>query len=308
MRLAYYGHFDLPSDCENWIANALTRAGVLVYRWQRVQGNVYSDWNAFKDFIVRHDVDVVLLNKAPEVTVDRIRELRELLGCKVVWWTFDRMAINGIKEWFIPAAKASDICFMTDGDDSDNFYKNHGINRVELHQGFDPLIHRPLEAESDRFNEDIVFLGSEYTPQRVQLIEFLNKTYGSRFKHWGGKHGLRDGLWGDDFAKCVGKAKIVVGDNFTNDVSGYWSDRVYLTLACKSFFLTHYVNGLENEFRCGIDLDWWDNLDDLKSKIDCYLRSSIREKVKENGYLRVVDRDSYDNRVMYFIKNVEGIL
>lgn len=317
MRLMYLAHTDLPSDCENWIANALSRAGVLVYKQQRKIYDMLTlssdtDFQLFLNTLLLHKIQVVLINKVPEFKVHWIKELRSM-GIIVVWWTFDRMAESGIKEWFIPLAIESNICFMTDGNDSDNYYKDHGINRIELHQGFDPIIHRPYYFTDIKdvieFECDVAFLGSAYTFGRKNLINFLKKNYGDRFKHYGGNNGLRDGVWGDDFRKAVMGAKVIVGDNFTNDVDGYWSDRIYLTLACKGYFITHYVKGLEKEFEDNKHICWWSDLNELKTKIDRSLEfDNIRNNISHCGYELVKDRDSYDERIKTFLKYVEELL
>jgi len=315
IRMCYVGMFDLPSDCENWIANALSRAGVLVYRWQRkimdmFTLNSYLDFKAFLSFIKQYNINVVLFNKAPEIQLEWINELNNN-DVRVVWWTFDSMNQPGIRDWFISLAKMSDICFMTDGIDEDNFYAQNRINRVELHQGFAPMIHRPIVRADSPYINDIVFLGSSYTSQRRELIEFLTSTYGDRFKHYGNHNALHSGLWGEEFCHCVTSSKIIVGDNFVNTIPGYWSDRVYLTLACRGFFITHYVKGLENEFENHKDLVWWNNFRDLQSSIDYYLNPKNefeRNIITLNGMRLVTVRDSYDNRIQIFLKHLKELL
>jgi len=309
MRILYFGQFDMHSDCENWICNALVRSDQEVFRFQRKILGRYTlqtpqDWEWFyKNELRAKDIQVMLVNKAPELTPDRISQIRAM-GIKVVWWTFDYMLVPGIKEWFVPSARASNMCFMTDGYDSDNAYKNAGIRRLELHQGYDVDMHRPyqhleLSDEDHRtYDCDIAFLGSDYTPMRKELIRFLSQTYGSRFKHWGSGNGLRYGLWGKEFSKAMACSKIIIGDNFVNNVPGYWSDRVYLTLACGGFFLTRYVEGIEKEFTPGKHLDIWHDFEDLKCKIAKYLdNSELRNSIAQAGQDLVLNRDSYDSRV-----------
>lgn len=315
MRLCYYGHFDLPSDCENWIANALSRAGVLVYRWQRKVRNIHTLLNddQFREFVFYlkgNNIDVVLLNKAPEFKEEWISDLFKL-GIKVVWWTFDYMAEPGLVEWFIPLARKSDLCFMTDGSDADDFYKDNGLKRIELHQGFDPDIHCTdmLEENEGECGNEIVFLGSSYTSRRHRLINFLELNYGKRFTHYGKHNALRDGLWGGDFRKAMFNSKIIIGDNFRNDIIGYWSDRVYLTLACNAFFLTSYVTGLEKEFENEKHLVWYYDFAELKDKIDYYLENEEERKyIAQKGNDLVRKRDTYDHRIKIFLKHLKGIM
>ena len=314
-KLIYYGHFDRSGDCENWIANAFSRAGIQVYRWQRKLGSVSPNWHDFIAIIKKENIDTVLISKAPELTVYNLSELKAATGCKIIWWTFDYMAARGNREWFISLAQLSDMCFMTDGTDEDGFYKKHGVNRIELHQGFDPHIHRPYEdynnykEDAEKYTCDVAFLGSMYTSRRKELRRFLQSNYHESFKYWGRDYAVDTEQWGDDFRKAVKHSKIIIGDNFTNDVHGYWSDRVYLTVACGGFFLGSYVNGLENKFKLGVDgeIDAWNDFDDLKNKIDFYLQhDEIRNKVKERGKQLVRNRDSYDDRVKMLLDTLEA--
>jgi spore maturation protein CgeB len=47
---------------------------------------------------------------------------------------------------------------------------------------------------------------------------------------------------------CRG-AKIILGADITNEVEGYWSNRLWLTLGCGGFFMTSYVPGIEKYFK-----------------------------------------------------------
>lgn len=314
MKLIYYGHFDRPSDCENWIANGLTRAGVLVYRWQRKLGTQHTDWYQFCNFVSAEHIEVVLLSKAPELTVQHLRDLRSRTGAKIVWWTFDWMADPRVRSWYFPLAKASDLCFQTDGTDDDGTYANEGIRRIELHQAAEPDIHNRYvgpfsEDDRRRYTADVAFFGSLYTPKRKQLDQHLRRVYGSRYRLWGGGEGFEHGLWNEEFRKAVALTKVVVGDNYTCDVPGYWSDRVYLTLGCGGFFLTSYVRGLEKVFDTGRHLATWTDFNSLQAAIERYLGDdSERLGIAAAGYSFVRDKHTYDNRIEVFLEKVKLLL
>lgn len=312
MKLIYYGHFDRPSDCENWIAEALVRAGVLVYRWQRRIGTTGTDWEELIHFVRSEKINVCLISKAPELTPQKIMQLRQT-GCKVVWWTFDWMAHQNVRDWYFPLARVSDLCFQTDGTDADLTYAAAGIKRVELHQGADPTLHSPYEdpiseSEKELFSSDIAFFGSLYTPRRKALHTFLKNVYGKRYKLWGGSEGFEQGLWNYDYRKAVKLSKIIIGDNFTNAVPGYWSDRVYLTLATGGFFLTSYVPGLEDVFDTGKHLITWNDFSDLQVSIDRYLKDEkMRLEIAEAGHKFVRNNHMYDHRIETFLEKIREL-
>jgi hypothetical protein len=314
MKLIYYGHFDRPSDCENWIANALTRAGILVYRWQRKLGSQHTDWYEFCNFVSAERINLVLFSKAPELTAQHLRDLRSRTGAKIVWWTFDWMADPRVGPWYFPLASTSDLCFQTDGTDVDGTYANQGIRRVELHQAADPDIHNRYvgdmgDLDRRRYTADVAFFGSLYTPRRKALDQFLRRQYGSRYKLWGGGDGFEQGLWNEEFRKAISVTKIVIGDNYTCEVPGYWSDRVYLTLACGGFFLTSYVRGLEDVFDTGKHLATWTDFNTLQAAIDKYLSEEPqRLAIAAAGYSFVQGNHTYNDRIKVFLERVNALL
>jgi hypothetical protein len=309
MRLLYYGMFDQPSDCENWICDSLTSEDVLVHRWDRGFRplNGLADINLFIEYLIKAGIQVVLISKAVEFNARVIEEIRRRTTCKIVWWTFDYMAEPHNWNWFGPAAQRSDICFMTDGTDADGFYSRAGLNRVELHQAAYDRMHFPLSSCYPEFDSDVAFLGSLYTPERRELHEFLSK--GSwTYRQFGGQ-GFERGVWGRDFRKVIWKTKIIVSNNFRNDIHGYWSDRIYLTLGCGGFFLTKYVPGLEKEFEFDKEIVVWRNLNELEEKIKYYQEHEAeRRKIAEAGHEKVKANHYYRHRVSQFIEKVEGLL
>jgi hypothetical protein len=154
-----------------------------------------------------------------------------------------------------------------------------------------------------RFKHEVIFVGSkgyhkEY-PFRKKLVEWLHKTYGERFGHYGG-----DGLGvvrGHDLNVLYATAKVVVGDSCFGDRPHYWSDRVTETMGRGGFLLHPKVDGLPQQiyghYKAG-------DLDDLKHKIDMWLRSPSRDKVRKLGFEHVKKHETYTQRAEEIIKKV----
>jgi len=285
------------------------RAGVLLWRWQRKQGEQFSDFEDFIVFVEQNKIDVCLFSKAPEISNSMMAKLKSRTGVRIIWWTFDYMLNPNVSGWYIPLAKLAHACYQTDGIDENKEYDRLGVNRYELHQGIDPSIHYECNEKinsfaKDVYSADVAFFGSLYTPERRELHDLLKSKYGSRYKQWGGK-GFEQGLWNAEFRKAVKLSKVIIGDNFTNEVAGYWSDRVYLTLGCKGFFITHYVKGLEKVFNIGEELDTWNNKTELIEKIDFYLKAEkLRDQIAYNGYSVVQEKHTYDNRIKFILETI----
>lgn len=297
----YYGDFQHYGYCENWIASALDRNGHHCVRMSRLHGitdRTYGRTNAIATTVKRHHADCLLVSKAPDLLASEMEEIRNHTGCKIVMWTFDWMRHPSNWKWYGPQAKVADICFQTDGYGEQEGYEKAGIRRVELHQGCVPGLHDLPQSVLPRgpINQmglDIVFIGSMYTERRQELFSRLSKY--TAFRYFG-KPGQQ--LWGNEFARVCYGSKIVIGDNFVNDVAGYWSDRVYLTLGCGGFFLTSYVPGLELEFENHRHLVWYHDFDEMCRLIDYYLpRESERRAIALEGYRLVHREHTYDRRI-----------
>lgn len=293
MIILYYGQFEHYSYCENWIADALDRNG---HHCLRIRRQPWFDESRLIEIARQHNATHLLLSKTPEIKPEQLETIKKE-GLKIVFWTFDWMRHPDAWEWYAPLARVANVCFQTDGYGEHELYVSEGINRVELHQGCVPGLHeipqKVVDASLHEFDRDMTFIGSEYTDRRHDLVRRL-RTIGS-FDKWGEPHSQ---LWGWEFSDAVYFSKIVIGDNFVNDVLGYWSDRVYLTLACGGFFMTAYVPGLEFEFTNHKELVWWNSFEELESLIEFYLpREALRRAIALNGHRLVHARHTYDHRI-----------
>lgn len=298
MLFLYYGQFEHFSYCENWVADAIDRSG---NHCVRVRRTPWFDEQLLLKIARDHQATHLLLSKTPEITADQLQTIKSA-GIKIVFWTFDWMRHPEAWAWYEPLARVADVCFQTDGYDPVGY---SGILRRELHQGIVPGLHElPRFEFPDWEPADLTFIGSNYTARRHELIDRLDHAPDfPTFEKWG-EPGPQ--VWGDQFANVAHYSKIVVGDNFVNDVPGYWSDRVYLTLGCGGFFLTAYVPGLEYEFENHKQLVWWNTWDELRDLIRHYLpRESARKKIALNGYRTVHVRDTYDLRVAQMCRVLE---
>jgi hypothetical protein len=209
----------------------------------------------------------------------------------------------------LPLAKIAHVCFQTDGWGDAGFYQDEGVRRIELHQGFCPDWHvEPLNVTDEEiaaYAGDVVFVGSTYTARRRALVAELKRYPGFR------KFGSPEGdLWGRPFAIAMRHSKIVVGDNYTNDVGGYWSDRVYLALACGAFFVTADVPGLQAEFVHGLDLMVWKDFHQLHRIIRSYLEpgtDKYRRAIAGRGQAGTLRSHSYNHRVADFVRELSRV-
>ena len=91
-------------------------------------------------------------------------------------------------------------------------------------------------ADHSKYPHDIIFTGSKgYHKEhawRPQLIEWLHKTYGDRFAHYGG--GGLPSVRGPELNNLYASCKIVVGDTLCKnfDYPDYWLNPIITCSAC----------------------------------------------------------------------------
>jgi hypothetical protein len=297
----YYGEFAHYGYCENWIAAALDRNGHNCLRISRAK---WFDPERLIQIIETNRVQILLISKAPEIAPSDLELVRRRTNVRIIWWTFDWMRHPENWAWYKPLAQVSDLCFQTDGTDEEGFYASHNIARIELHQGCVPQLH-DVPRESNIYlgsanGLEVVFIGSNYTDRRHRLMAELSQY---DFQKWGEP---AKQVWGNQFAQACYFSKIVIGDNFVNDVPGYWSDRVYLALACGAFFLTAYVPGIEKVFRNEWNLVWYHDFDEMHELIRRFLpMEAVRRSIALNGYRLVHAQHTYDRRIQAISHEIE---
>lgn len=295
MKIFYYGMFEGPGYCENWIADALNKNGHYCTRIDKE----YTGWHDFAHRAIHQKADAVLFSKIPEVDATKFMKFKSQFKGKIIFWTFDYMR-DPSNQWYWPLAPLADICFQTDGRDHDGWYEDNDVNRVELHQAAAPQHDLPVsftEEDLAGWECDVVFMGSLYHERRHKIHKFL-KGLGVNYKHFG--HPDRE-LWGSDFAKSCYFSKIVIGDNYINTVPGYWSDRSYLALGCGAFLITADVPFINQVFANGRHLITYQAVDDIKDLVEYYLpREAERKLIALEGYRHVQQWHTYAKRIEVF--------
>lgn len=205
----------------------------------------------------------------------------------------------------------TEYVFTADGG-ADEWIKSLGINHHYLKAG---VVERDcfIGDKRESYAYDVIFVGSkQYHPEwpyRPQLINWLEKTYGSRFAHFGGDG--RGVVRGKDLNDLYASAKVVIGDtlclNFNRQE--YWSDRIYETTGRGGFMIHPFIEGLQNDFEIGkeIIVYQYGDFDELKAKIDYYLQyDAEREKIRMAGHERTKRDHTYTNRMAQVMQTVFG--
>jgi len=200
----------------------------------------------------------------------------------VGWYNRDRL--------YFPALRDFDLTLSTDGFDS-SAYKQAGIKRVWFPQAFDPSEHYPVEGRRIR---DVAFIGHDRDPSRRWLMHDLKRRFD--FEQYGKDNNCR----GLDHARVCANSKIMVCASARDDIPGYWSNRVYMHLACGGFVLHPATPGLERVFTPGKHLVTYEP-NNLFEKIDYYLKHSAeRERIAKAGCAYAHAHHTWDARMEDF--------
>jgi hypothetical protein len=194
------------------------------------------------------------------------------------WFTVDKLMADLMNEkgWtkahFIPPGVLADECYISD----------------------QPSPHA----------NDVIFVGaktyhSEWS-YRPQLIDWLRKTYGSRFTHIG-PDGDTGTLRGDALNRAYANSKVAVGDtlcvNF--DYPFYVSDRLFEAAGRGACQIFPRIKGIDEWYTEGKHLLLYDfgNFIDLRMKIDFLVQHGAeREMMRGAGHAHTKAHHTYAHR------------
>jgi glycosyltransferase involved in cell wall biosynthesis len=151
---------------------------------------------------------------------------------------------------------------------------------------------------------DVLLLGNGYHAERVKLGEILRQIRGINVGIYGSwpKHVRTDGMNIYDFAdgiRLYKNCKIAISDS-RKEAPGFVSNRLFQSMAAGAFTLQQKIEGMEEliGFKDGVHLSTWTTFEDLKKKIEYWLKhEEERIEVARTGQLEVLKNHSFCARV-----------
>ncbi len=176
-----------------------------------------------------------------------------------------------------------------------------GCGPTHYDRPFKPLENPPV---------DVVFIGGpgsqESNGQRPRFLARLARDFKVEIigKKWDNLARLvpgvaiRPAVGPKGYYRACRRSAVVLGLNERNDLPLYFSNRIWLTLACGGFHLTHYVPRIEEIFQKGGHLDWFQDEEECVEMVRDYLqRGGDRRRIAGRGKELVVSRHTYRHRV-----------
>jgi hypothetical protein len=257
--------------------------------------------------------DLIHLGKSETIQGETIRKIKEKIHTCVVHFYGDYRPEP--QPWVLDIGREADITLLYHKDPeltkahSDAGVKNIGFWWV----GVDPDTMYPRLMPK---LYDVVFMANNsmetknntgrHTEGRRELVTSIANQgidihlFGYGWDYFEKKRHVHVHSFVDEhkFAQACSSAKITLGYN-TNDVHMYTSWRRPLnSMCCGSFHLTHYFPGLEDIFKNGKHLVWFDSIPEAVELVKFYLvHEEEREKIAKAGLKEVLARHTWDMRV-----------
>jgi hypothetical protein len=308
LKIGFIGNFEVPFSTENDRAWSFEKLGHKVVKFQ-------ENITIVEDLMTRiDDIDVFFYSHTHGWEINLLTEFFDHCKKRGVptasvhldrWaWLTRESDVGNEATWF------TEYLFMADGSpEAKELYEKNGI--TNWHWIKPGVLERDCYiagSDRQRFPHDVIFVGSRgYHPEypfRAGLIDWLTKTYGEKFGHYGGDGAAGGTIRQHDLNVLYASAKVVVGDSCFGNRPYYWSDRVTETIGRGGFLLHPANQGLYIE---GMATYETGNLHNLKTNIDFWLQNDeIREQHRQKSHKWVKQNETYTQRAEEMLKVVFG--
>lgn len=238
------------------------------------------------------------------IDLETVKELSK--HGKVINYTFD-IRDKERTEWMYEFAPHIWYTFFGCQEDVDECRKRGYLNTAVLQSSCDMDLYKPLDVNTNSHSPaPIVFLGNnflntnlkfEQAQERVRMVEYLKKNYGEYFRVWGMNWDKNSRVVNfNEECYIYNQSKIAIVQNNYNRIL-YFSDRIWRAMASGAFVLCKYVIGMETFFTKRVHLDWFHDLDEMRTLIDKYLyEDDLRRQIAKAGCELVRSKHTWTER------------
>jgi hypothetical protein len=241
----------------------------------------------------------------------------ELSKCGfTVNYSFDVRSLE-LTEWMYDLAPHFGLTLFACQEDVDEANRRGIYNVGVLQSSVDFDVYSPPEVRNTRPNlkwPSVVFVGNNYVgtslnfplaQERLDMVKALKEMMNGEFNVQGQNWDHSRMIHAND--EVLAYRNSIIGISHNNyDRTMYTSDRLWRIMGCGLFCLTKYFHGVEAMFEQGVHLDWWHDIEELKSKIFYYLsEAEEREAIAKAGCLFVRENHGWVNRVQEMLHLIE---
>jgi len=255
--------------------------------------------------------DIVLALAQAPLTPESINKIRQY-GVKTAYWFVEDFRFM---EYWKKIAGHFDHFFTIQKDDFFDELQQSGLNNYHyLPMAAFPNVHKPLEItenEKTYYGSDVSFVGAGYYNRR----HFLSGRIDYDLKIWGTDWDIHSKLAGfiqksgsrvdtDEIVRIYNTSRININLHSSsyhkgiNPFGDFVNPRTFEIMSCGGFQLVDRRSGLDGLFEEGEEVVIFDDLNDLRQKIEHYLKNPEEAyRISENGRNRVITDHTYEKRM-----------
>ena len=255
--------------------------------------------------------DLVLFNKAMVIKKDTLAHLNSM-GIKTANWFLDNVQIKPYANWFLKNYNSYDFLLIFDSYAKDLMKDKQDSSRIKyLPMAVDPNAYKfegLSEDDRNKYSCDVCFVGALY-PERERILNIIQKM-GVTLKIYGWKGWEKTSLAPNYFGplntketvKLYNCAKICLNMNTTPPVSGV-NFKTFEISAAGGFQLSDYRKDVEALFVVGKEIEIFHNDQELKEKINFYLKNlELAGSIVEAAKIRIIHDHTLKKRAAEILR------
>ncbi len=279
-------------------------------KWQNIFFSVRSEGlnRAVLDQVRRTNADLIFahIQKDGVISTETLKELSEIT--KVVFYTFDVRKNN---DWYKDMAPYVAHIFFADQDTVSEFKRNdiNNVSYLASSANYDWYKRLNDLMPTNDFGE-IVFIGNNFkntnldfekSEERAEMVDFLQRTFGDRFKVYGMNWKYSKHIHPQEEVLIYNSSKVAVThNNFYR--RGYQSDRTWRAMGCGIYTVAQYYPDMNKDFNA-THLSAWLNFDMLATEIEkAFDKEDLRKSIAAAGGHHVRLNHSWENRIDQMMK------
>ena len=271
----------------------------------------------FVSTVSKEKPDLLFIIKGAHLFPATLEKLKDILSCPIVAYIWDdpiQTAENNYqddyrKSNFKDGIPWYDFIFVFDTFYIEEIRRRGGKNVRYLPLATNPSRYKEiLVSDQDKVNYgyDVCFIGLPF-PNRVEMFESLRDyNLGVFGDHWTKYFMLkgkktpsyyRGRASGETVNKIYLSSKIVLNIHHPHSIEGL-NTRTFDIPACGAFEMVDYKNNVEKHFEIDKEIVAFKNINELKSKIDFYLKNDdLRKTISDRGKQKVLSEHTWVHRV-----------
>jgi len=263
-------------------------------------------WEELLRLIGTEHPQILLINKGESISPEILRTAKMQFPRMMAAIFYGDQRGYCIRELAL-LASVSDLLLINNADPVQfQGYRNLGVPDVMTwHTASDPDVYRPMSGKG--YECDVAFMGGCYScfPDsglREELIRVVSSSFRTNVYGTGWPTSVRPKpkVYGEDFARAVAGAKVVLGINAYNDVYQYTSNRTWNCLSCGSaVYMSYYFAGMEDLFVDGTHLIVFHSVDEAVQRIRDIITdrgTPVCQQIAKAGRQLILDKHSYRAR------------